>query len=146
MSEKKKCTACGDEKEVLLFRREGNRIRNQCKECEKIRKSSRHKTYSRKLHTRYITAIRKAKSRQIEFSISFEEYSEIVSQSCFYCDGLFGLTNETGSGLDRLDSSKNYTIDNVVSCCTLCNRIKNEYLSPEETKVAVLAILKLRNK
>lgn len=27
-------------------------------------------------------------------------------------------------GVDRVDSSKGYTIDNVVPCCDICNRMK----------------------
>jgi len=29
------------------------------------------------------------------------------------------------NGLDRVDSSKHYTLDNVVPCCTVCNRAKS---------------------
>ena len=30
------------------------------------------------------------------------------------------------NGIDRLDSSKGYTIDNCVSCCSVCNTAKLE--------------------
>lgn len=30
-------------------------------------------------------------------------------------------------GIDRIDSSKDYTLDNCVPCCFICNRIKNKY-------------------
>lgn len=29
------------------------------------------------------------------------------------------------NGIDRIDSSKGYTIDNCVSCCPLCNQMKS---------------------
>lgn len=47
-------------------------------------------------------------------------------------------------GLDRLDNSKGYEITNIVSCCTTCNYLRGDLLSPEETIVAVQAILKFR--
>ena len=30
------------------------------------------------------------------------------------------------TGLDRVDSNKGYTDDNVVPCCGSCNQLKNE--------------------
>lgn len=31
------------------------------------------------------------------------------------------------NGIDRVDSSKNYTIDNCIPCCTMCNFMKQSY-------------------
>jgi len=31
----------------------------------------------------------------------------------------------TYTGIDRVDNKKGYVVDNVVSCCTICNRVKN---------------------
>ena len=31
------------------------------------------------------------------------------------------------SGIDRVDSSKDYNIDNVVPCCAMCNLAKRNY-------------------
>lgn len=31
------------------------------------------------------------------------------------------------NGIDRIDSSKGYSIDNCVPCCTMCNRMKLDY-------------------
>ena len=30
-------------------------------------------------------------------------------------------------GIDRIDSNKGYTKDNVISCCEMCNRMKSDY-------------------
>ena len=30
-------------------------------------------------------------------------------------------------GIDRIDSSKDYTLDNCVSCCGMCNIMKNKF-------------------
>lgn len=34
-----------------------------------------------------------------------------------------------GYGLDRMDNTKDYTLNNVIPCCGDCNRIKNNILS-----------------
>ncbi|MBC7265733.1 MAG: hypothetical protein QMD76_03210 [Anaerosomatales bacterium] len=37
-------------------------------------------------------------------------------------------------GVDRLDSSKGYTADNLAPCCFVCNQIKGDRFSEEEMK------------
>lgn len=73
-----------------------------------------------------------AKSRKLEFSLSKEQFRHIVSLNCFYCGNppsnrsTRSLTNGDFiyNGIDRLDSSKGYVIDNVVPCCYDCNKAK----------------------
>lgn len=91
---------------------------------------------------RYTALKRAAKDKNLGFDISREEHLILLSSSCTYCGGPL---NNTGHGLDRMDSFKGYTTDNVVPCCYSCNRIKNIYLSHEEMMVAMQAILRLRN-
>ena len=62
---------------------------------------------------------------------------------CEYCQSK--TLNTTGCGLDRKDSSKGYVKENVVPCCTSCNKIKNKELTYEEMKLAMEAILKFRS-
>lgn len=57
-----------------------------------------------------------------------------------------GKKTEISIGLDRIDNSKGYEPGNVVSCCNVCNTIKNKYLSLEETKAAVQLIVLIRAK
>ena len=65
--------------------------------------------------------------------MSFEEFIPLVSQDCFYC-GLppVNSTPVWGSskgfpynGVDRLDSTKGYSLENIVPCCGPCNVAKN---------------------
>lgn len=60
-----------------------------------------------------------AKKRNLEFSITLALFSELVNGSCFYCGETKFL------GVDRLDNSMGYKIDNIVSCCKTCNFAKN---------------------
>jgi hypothetical protein len=92
----------------------------------------------RKSSSKYATAIRGAKRRALDWDITLHEYLYIISKPCYYCGGALPLT---GSGLDRMDNTQGYVPNNVVSCCTVCNRIKGPNFSVEETKVMVEALL-----
>lgn len=63
---------------------------------------------------------KKAHSRNIYFDDSkMNEFKRLVEQPCHYCG-----YNEKKSGLNRLDSSKGYLIDNVVPSCIICNLMR----------------------
>lgn len=61
--------------------------------------------------------------RGLKFEITKENFVIIALKNCFYCAVESTIT--APNGLDRLDSSKNYVLDNVVSCCKFCNFGKN---------------------
>jgi hypothetical protein len=64
---------------------------------------------------------RSANDKNLEFTITEEEYSTIVIGECRYCGGL----QERGfNGIDRIDSKFGYTLENCVSCCKMCNYMK----------------------
>ena len=86
-----------------------------------------------------------AKSRNIEWFISFTEYEYLIKLSCHYCDGYFGKV-ETGLGLDRINNNLGYQFDNVVSCCYSCNKVKSNVLTYEETKEVIKLVLRMRQK
>lgn len=99
--------------------------------------------FSKKLSYRYKTAIRAATRRGYKFLLTFEQFKALVEKNnCYYCDGK--LAKLSGGGLDRLDGLKDYSIDNVVPCCVVCNKIRNVYLTPEETKAVIELVLSMR--
>lgn len=85
-----------------------------------------------------------AKKRGLEFNLSLEDFVNEISKPCVYCNNLLGEKSETASGLDRKDNTKGYVIDNVCSCCWVCNSIKGEFLSFEEMKIVAATILNMR--
>jgi len=80
-----------------------------------------------------------AKRRKLEFNLTEEQFKELIQQNCYYCgskpNNISKRFNCNGSyiynGLDRIDNTKGYTIDNVVSCCRFCNMAKNNHTIQE---------------
>lgn len=88
-----------------------------------------------------------AKKRGFEWGLTYEQFVSVATKPCFYC-GLEPkkwdcMTNSPSlqkdspnvnpndyviefTGVDRMDSKKGYTEDNVVPCCVFCNRAKSD--------------------
>jgi len=64
---------------------------------------------------------RSASKKNLKFELKDEEYFDLVKQNCYYCGE---LQDKGFNGIDRKDSTKDYTKDNTVSCCYVCNFIK----------------------
>lgn len=87
-----------------------------------------------------ITAIilgykRHAIRRGFKFLLTRKDVANIINQNCYYCGDSPSnrkITKNSISGgllyngLDRVDSSKDYTLDNVVPSCGFCNRAKQD--------------------
>jgi len=85
-----------------------------------------------------------AKTKNIEFGLTFEEFVYVRENPCYYCENKLHSKTVYGVGLDRIDSSKGYTIDNVLPCCYLCNRIKSNILTSNEMKEVASLLITLR--
>lgn len=116
-----------------------------CKPCNSLRGKHWRMANQANLHVRYLYAKSSAKNTKKPFLLTEVEYVRIVSQPCFYCNSQMGDVS-FGGGLDRINNDKTigYTIDNVLPCCGICNRLRGYLLTVDETRVAVNAILKLR--
>jgi hypothetical protein len=78
------------------------------------------------------------KFRGLESTLTYEDFEALFKQPfCFYCGG-------DSTGLDRLDNTQKYCLENCVPCCPTCNNIKSDIFSYEETYVMVNAIQRLR--
>lgn len=96
----------------------------------------------RQLGSRYSTLKGQAKRRGFKVFITKEQFIEIVNAKCYYCNGPLP---ETGSGLDRIESNKHYTLENVIPCCGVCNRLKCHLLTKNEM-TEVIKLLKILRK
>lgn len=64
-----------------------------------------------------------AKRRNIEFSLTEEDFRNLINSPCYFTGRT--LTWES-MGIDRLDSSRGYTLDNCVPACFPVNRAKSD--------------------
>ncbi len=111
-----------------------NLIQNGCRRCNILDKSIESKTQA--IYKRLLKAIESScKRKGREFNLSIEQAINIYKSNCYYCNtppsNIFKSNNIDGftlkyTGVDRVDSSKGYTIDNVVPACIHCNRAKND--------------------
>jgi hypothetical protein len=69
----------------------------------------------------FVNYKRSAETKHLEFTLTQENFMDIVILPCYYC----GIIQPKGfNGLDRLLSMDGYTVNNVVSCCEMCNMMK----------------------
>lgn len=67
----------------------------------------------------------KRKGKTVKSELTEEEAKNLLLSSCFYCG------EPVAMGIDRIDSTKDYTIDNCVPCCGMCNIMKNKFTQKE---------------
>lgn len=78
-----------------------------------------------------------ARSRQLNFNVDFDYAVSIMKSNCHYCGiepsniYMKSYYNATYNGIDRVDNTKGYENDNVVSCCKMCNIAKNNNTEQE---------------
>ena len=119
---------CG--KDAVVFGghlRSGKRVSCGCRSERYIHETGINRVFSRYKRTAYL--------RKKQFNLTREDFSGLVLNKCFYC----GIepsqvlkrfkTNKIQllyNGIDRIDSSKGYIINNCVSCCRYCNQSKSD--------------------
>jgi len=105
------------------------KLRTDCKNCSKKRQTRKQtlplqqSTFNRI----YRTYKRQAKYCKRVFDISKEEFQNIINKDCAYC-GSPPLQYSDGykrNGIDRIDSDKGYTKQNIAPCCEMCNHAKS---------------------
>lgn len=78
----------------------------------------------------------RAKTRKLEFSLTTEEFKNLIFSKCEYCGispantALDARKHSSSNyikynGIDRVDNDRGYTIDNCVTACFICNQAKH---------------------
>lgn len=88
---------------------------------------------------------RRAKEKSLEWKLTKEQFKNLTQQSCVYCEVLPHRRLEKDdcsspyiyNGVDRLDNSRGYTLENSVPCCYSCNVIKGN--------ISIDMVLKIHN-
>lgn len=139
------CLRNGQTRSCGCFQKE-NRIQNIWSKRKQYPTIDRQEAVTRFLCQRVLDASKKKKQG---CSLSAANIRQLIFQPCHYCGSKGSNTFKDVdkkhkrkisdlvikyNGLDRLDSSRGYTVDNVVPCCWNCNRAKGT-LSVEEFRI-----------
>lgn len=73
----------------------------------------------------------RCKKQNKEFSLTKDEFRELIKQNCYYCgsghSNLYDVPHVipmTYNGIDRVENEYGYVLENCVPCCKVCNRAK----------------------
>jgi len=139
------CLGCGEELSETIggFRAESVQRCSSCyeklKDIEKtrIREPRNYRMESKGNIKRYYSDYEvSARKRGLLFDLEFEAFSELVSKPCEYCDA---LSECEVNGIDRVNNDFGYVLENVVPCCSTCNKMKCDY-TLEEFKQHIIRI------
>jgi hypothetical protein len=95
----------------------------RCRDC-------RRKEHEGILIDKWHSTKRSAEKRGLEFSLTKDQFAEILSKPCAYGTWVHGIT--THVGIDRKDSAVGYTFDNSVPCCGKHNMVKGNWFTYEQ--------------
>jgi hypothetical protein len=121
---------CGNIKVVS-----GNSLRNGSSiSCGCLREERKLPKGISAFHSIYNVYKSNAKNRNLTFDLEYMIFEKLINQNCFYCGSApcqikknkGGNGGYIYNGIDRIDSSKGYTEDNVVTCCGECNKRKSD--------------------
>jgi hypothetical protein len=131
--------------------------RNDCMKCNHDRNKKWHnnnkkhisehnRKYRENLDVRFSNWKYNAFVRKIEWNLNFDDIKNIPL-ICFYTN--IKLTKETNKfntvSLDRMDSNKGYTKDNVVFCCAGVNVMKQSSSILEFLSICKIVVMNKKN-
>lgn len=100
-------------KEFQLTKDELDRIKKESSEKWKAKRE-----YNSKFSPKERKYMARANAKGIEYSLTSDHFNTLMCSSCVYCNSIDQMT------IDRIDSNKGYTINNVQPCCHICNTMK----------------------
>jgi len=150
----KRCTKCNiikKQEEFYKNKYSVDTLHRWCKECDNLRLEIYRNTLqgrtrihsSRKTNGKYSASKAKAKSNGIEWSLSKDDYTILLSMPCTYCRNK--IKQDFGYGITRLDNDKGFEPGNVITCCKTCNKIKASGLSYQEMTLIGETISRLKS-
>ena len=126
---------CGNEIYVAgMYLINGHTRSCGCLQGETVRKSYGEAS----INALYLNYSRRAEKCGYVFELTKDEFKVLISGDCYYCGHPPAQQqhrpfngNVVYNGVDRVDSSVGYVLNNVVTCCGKCNRAKFTYTVDE---------------
>lgn len=135
------CNKCRETKTTDNFsraRRSSSGYRKTCKDCQAVafkiwldknvekRAEEKRVFRAKSINHKYKQLCIGAEDRNKKVLITKEEYELLIKDRiCYYCD--YDFSSEQGGNLNRVDSSKDYILENLKPCCKICNSILNNF-------------------
>ncbi len=92
------------------------KIKNAVKSCGCLLKSRHHgKSW---LHKMIYDYKKHAKKLDVKYELTENEFEMFVNNCCYYCG------KAPRNGIDRVNPTMGYVLNNCVSCCKICNYMK----------------------
>jgi len=107
------------------------------KSCGCNQRKGRSLAPGRSAHNQILDGYKRgARYRNLVWQLTDDEFDSLTAGNCFYCGQSPSKEKVTrgqnGSfiynGIDRKDNTQGYIMDNVVTCCHVCNRAKRAML------------------
>ena len=126
---------CGNENIVLAAAlRCGSSVSCGCYAVELLKAMQKRKSIGGAFRELVLTYKTSARIRNLEFFLSEEQLSSLFKGDCFFCHEkpkhvVQKKSGETyiNNGIDRLNPNIGYVIENCVSCCAQCNKMKQSF-------------------
>ncbi len=114
------CIKCGEQKTADDFYVDRHKPRGHVARCKACYSETSRKILAFKPYRREQSFRSGATRRSLAYELTREQFMTFWQKPCTYCGDEIQTV-----GLDRLDNTKGYTMDNVVSCCATCNGMKS---------------------
>jgi hypothetical protein len=124
------CIMCGNEFDCFMTKHKRESVK--CRHCQEMmhrqdeKREGRERVFKKEMLLYPSTYYKHYKSgalkRELPFELTLEHFKILISKPCFYCNH---HVSEEANGIDRVDNTKGYIIDNCISCCEMCNRLKH---------------------
>lgn len=86
---------------------------------EKVREINNRNLLNTKKHMYNYT--HKCEINGVIFNLTEDQFHNLIYMPCYYCSA---IESKGFNGIDRMDSTRGYELDNCVSCCDECNTMK----------------------
>lgn len=139
---------CKNELGEIVYKKKGDLLdflsskELETKHITDLENMIRNNTYQMGIRNRYFDEYsRNTRLKKHGFHLSFDQFNKLISSDCFYCGQAPQESKSSRwrrsehkkqpslkyNGIDRVDSSIGYTIENTVPACSMCNIMKNIY-------------------